>query len=635
MFLRNLTATFAAPCITALCWMALFSPYLAAQRPADVILHNGKILTVDKSFSIAQAIALQGNQIVAVGQNQQVMALSGPNTRVLDLKGRTVIPGIFDTHEHVYAGSESNYGGELSYDDFKLYPIDWAAVTTVQDVLNQVSGLMAKYKWKPGEWIQFAQSGTGATNSSVKIMTDGLSAKDLDKVTPDNPVVMGFNWPALNGLLANSKAIDIIWAEHGDFIKKYGRYWIDSTGRPEGHMESPATWLFLEPLPKPSPEILAALYTEYSQELNAQGVTGVATWMVPYAIDTYKLLESRGQALIRIAYGLERPFLPKNMDLAKGFKEIAKTLGTGTDLMWVDAISTGAIDGAGTRMCTSPPRVKAFSNLDDWWPMGQCLQDIEYRGAKGKAAPIQGNYFGEWLEVLARDGARLANQHAAGDRTVTMLLNTLEAQQKLSGPNWKPANGKGWGFDHCNMVNPADLPRAAKLGVIFSCSITVDQGAEIANAFGDKVANTFPSPFKSMMNAGVIAGLEQGDFMGIEQLITRKDENGKVWSPQDRLTREEALRTATWNGAAYALRQDKVGSLEIGKLADLVVLDKDYLTIPETSIHTIAPQLTMMDGKMVFAHPDFAAEYNLKMPGVTVATLQSLQARHKRGMSRR
>src|SRR3990170_3340658 len=108
MFLRNLTATFAAPCITALCWMALFSPYLAAQRPADVILHNGKILTVDKNFSIAQAIAIQGNRIAAVGQNQQVMTLSGPNTRVIDLKGRTVIPEIFDTHEHVYAGAEGN-----------------------------------------------------------------------------------------------------------------------------------------------------------------------------------------------------------------------------------------------------------------------------------------------------------------------------------------------------------------------------------------------------------------------------------------------------------------------------------------------------------------------------------------------
>lgn len=631
MFRRKLTATFAALCITGLCWMALFSPYLAAQQPADVILHNGKILTVDNNFSTAQAIAIRGTRIAALGQDQQILALRGPSTRVLDLKGRTVIPGIIDSHEHVYAGSESAYGGELDYRAFMLYPIDWSGVRSTQDVLNQVSAFVSKYQFRPGEWIHFASRGQN-TPEGVKIMTDGLTRSDLDKVTPNNPIVMAMNWPAINGLLANTKAIDAVWAEHGDFVKKYGRYWIDSAGQPDGHMESPATWLFLEHLPKPTPEVLAPLYTKFSQELNAQGITAVSTWMVPYAIAGYKLLEASGEALIRIGYGVERGFLPSNVDLTKGLTDYAAMIGSGSEKFWITSVSTGAIDGAGTRICSGQPRLQPFSVLDQWWPAGQCLQDIEYRGGKG--APITGNYFREWLLVMARDGVRLANEHTSGDRSVKMLLNTLQEEQQRRGPTWKPGNGRGWGMDHCVLVDPADLPRAAKLNIMFSCGVHIG-GDEYARSYGDKVANTFPAPLKSMFNNGLVATIETPGFDSVELAITRKDDKGKVWGGQERLTRGEALRAITIMPAHYFLKADQVGSLEVGKLADLVVLDKDYMTMPEDNISDLVPQLTMLDGRIVFAHSQFAQEYSLTGQGTTISTLEDLRKRRKPGMSRR
>src|ERR1043166_5715438 len=134
------------------------SRQLLAQQPADLIIHNGKIITVDKSFSIAQAMAVTGNKIAAVGTEEQVMAMSGPKTKVLDLKGRTVIPGMFHTHIHINDVAETNYGGYIGFEGMKAYPIAWGAVRTVQDALNQVRGVMDKYKFAPGEWIYFGDA---------------------------------------------------------------------------------------------------------------------------------------------------------------------------------------------------------------------------------------------------------------------------------------------------------------------------------------------------------------------------------------------------------------------------------------------------------------------------------------------
>lgn len=606
---------------------------LVAQQPADVVLHNAKVLTVDSNFSIAQAIAIRGNQVAAVGQNQQILAMAGPGTKVFDLKGRTVIPGTINSHMHIFDTAEVEYGGMIGFEKLTSYPMDWSGVNTVQDVLNQVKGQMDRYRFKPGEWIYFASKGTGVTHEGEKLMLDGLTRWDLDKVSPDNPVVMGMFWPNVNGILVNSKAIDLMWAQHADFIKKYGRFWIDSAGRPDGHIEAPANRVFLSALPKPRPEDVGPVYKAYALERLAMGNTAISTRLPDYAIEAVKWMESRGDWPVRFGYGLENYF-GNTTDLSKGLKDVGAQMGTGSDTFWVISSAPSAIDGSGSRSCSTQTRIAPVTELEKWWPNGQCLMDIEYRGAKG--APISANYVREWLEVGARDGVRLANTHAAADRTVKLALNLIEEMQQRLGPQ----AGRGWALDHCRMVDPADLPRAAKLGVMFSCSATLGTEGSEASAYGDKIAHTFPSPLKSMIQAGVVASLESASgntWQSLETVITRKDRNGKVWGAHERLTREEALRMATKNAAIYILKGDKLGSLETGKLADLVVLDKDYLTMPEDDIGDMQPQLTMVDGKIVFAHTQFAREYNVSAgPTTVVSTMKDLQASRKpSGISRR
>jgi predicted amidohydrolase YtcJ len=615
--------------VTALCG----SPLLA-QQPADLILHNGKILTVDKNFAIAQAVAVTGNKITAVGSDDQVLATAGPKTQKIDLKGRTVVPGLIDTHRHMYSAAEITYGGLVSEDGLRRYSVDWRGVKSKDDVLNQIKGLMDKYKFKPGQWIYFNNLimfiGPGGTEAQAKILYDDLNQWELDKVTPNNPVLLSMGVPDFNGFLLNKKAMDFVMGKYGDFVKKNGRFWVDAQGRPEGHLEPPASRLVLPFTYDRDPATLAIMYKKDMDEAAPMGLTTVTTRMPKDSVDAYKLLESRGELTFRIAYGLIEPFGTVT-DLQTGLKPYDKVIGTGSDKIWVSGMGPTAVDGSTSRACTDQKRSGTYSAIDSWFPMGQCHMDMEYRGSPKKAAPLQDNYFRNWVTASAREGIRFANVHVAGDRAVGTLLNAVEAVQKQFGPQ----STKNWAFDHCDMVNPKDFQRLARAGITMSCyvMVSVNGSAAIAQAYGDKVANTFPSPLKSMLDAGVKVVLESdsNSFLwdDIKTAITRKDRNGKVWAPQERVDRPTALRMLTSWASEYVLRPDQLGTIEPGKLADLVVLDRDYLTIPEDEIGKIQPQVTVFDGKIIYVHPEFAQEYNLRPPGALVATYKELTQRRK------
>jgi hypothetical protein len=271
-----------------------------------------------------------------------------------------------------------------------------------------------------------------------------------------------------------------------------------------------------------------------------------------------------------------------------------------------------------------------FGIIDSWWPVGQCHTDSEFKGAAGKAAPISASYFQDWLLTSGQYGVRLANTHVAGDRSVANILGIMEQVQKKYG-----SEVKSWAMDHCTLINPVDFPRAARLGVTFSCGpkYIVDVAPEAAKSYGDKVANTFVVPIQSMLDAGVKVVYESDrdsySWEDIELLMTRKDKSGKVWGPQDRVDRATALKMATRWAAEYVLKPDKLGSIEPGKLADLVVLDRDYMAIPVEEVSEIKPQITIFDGKIIYVHQRFADEYNLRPSGAVVSTHEDLLKRRR------
>ena len=451
--------------IVLLGWMVLSASWLAAQqKSADLIFHNGKVLTVDARFSVAQAVAVVGNEITAVGGDQDVMKLASPNTTVIDLKGRTVIPGLIDTHRHIFA---ANYDGTMTPEKMRQYPVDWRAVKTTGDVLNQVKGLMDKYKFKPGQWVfivsqglQIMGAGSGQ-ETQTKILFSDLNRWELDKVAPDNPMLMTLGTPDQNGMLINSKALDTIMDKYGDFLKRYGRLWLDASGRPDGHIEPPATRLVRNMTPGPDPADLGPQFKMTLDELAAMGITTVSTQLTDHLLEPYQWLESQGQMTVRLGYGRASDF-GAVVDLTQ-MRDLARLQGTGTDKIWVTSITAGAVDGAGSRTCMSVQRQTAFGAIDEWWPIGQCHMDSEYRGGGGAgvgAARTPANYFRDWVLESGNSGVRFANTHVGGDRSVSLMLSLADQAQKQGGPNAT----RGWALDHCSFVNPRDFKESRPLG---------------------------------------------------------------------------------------------------------------------------------------------------------------------------
>jgi len=634
---RKFLAGLAAPLLALIAWVTIGGPSATAQaQTADLILENGKVITVDNSFSIAEAVAVTGDKVAAVGSNDEVLKLKGPNTQVIDLKDRTVIPGLIDTHRHSYNYAEGSYGGLFTTKDLHRYNIDWRGVSSKDDVLNQIKNIMTEYKFKPGQWIYFNNelqffTRDGGTKAQATILYDDLNQWELDKVTPDNPALLSLGIPDFNGFLANKKAMDILFKEHGAFIKNNGRYWIDAAGRPDGHLEPPASRLALPYTYDRAPEVLSVLYKNQIDEESSMGLTEITGRLPQEAVNAYKLLESKGELNQRQGVGLIEPFgTITNLD--KGaLKKLGAEMGAGDDMIWTTGAGPTAVDGSTSRACTNQKRTGEYSAIDSWFPNGQCHMDIEYRGAAKRSAQFKDNYFRNWVSASARDGVRFANVHVAGDRAVGLMANEVEQLQAQYGPQAT----KGWALDHCDMVDPKDFARLGKLKITMSCYVltSIRGSAAIEEAYGDKVANTFPSPLKSMVDAGVRVVLESDSnsyvWQDIAAAVTRKDRNGKVWAPQERVDRPTALRMYTSWAADYVLKPDKIGTLEKGKFADLVVLDKDYLTVPDDGIQNITPQLTMVGGRIVFVHNDFASEYNLHPQGALISTYKDLVARRK------
>ena len=608
--------------------VAVFSVSLInAQQDADTILHNGKILTVDEQFSIAEAVAVRNDEFVAVGTNNDILRLAGPNTLRIDLKGRTVTPGLINTHVHLE--SPGGYGSDLPPALRKQYPLNFRTVRTKDDVLKQIEDVIAAFKIEPGEWVYFSGRPRG---DQAGLLYDELDRWELDKAAPDNPIALTGGIPVVNMLLINSKAIEKLWNKYGDFIETYGRYWIDDSGRPDGHLEAPAVRILLEDeefIPPPEPEDVAPLYRMNLEERIAVGNTVISGGLHTSSVRAYQWLEARGEMPLRYGYGVMSTFGIPGAD--RQFE-----MGSGTDMIWITSMSSRAVDGAGSRMCISIERdsdavaaaeggdsqMMGLSAVSGWWPRGQCLMDIEYGGGS-RGAAVKANYFNEWYAQVAQDGLRSANVHVSGNDSHSRVISQLERIDRAN-----PGSVRGWGMDHCTLIDPEDVLRAAKLGLMWSCSPLGegDRAPMIAAAFGEQVAHTYVAPIKSMLDAGINVSLE-GEWHGVENLITRKDPQGKVWGPDQRVDRETALRIATINGAVYVLKKDRLGSIEVGKLADLVVLDRDYMTVPEEEISETRSLMTMLGGKMVFLHTDFADEYNLSPEGALISTLEELEGR--------
>lgn len=575
------------------------SNVLSAELAADMVFYNGKILTAATEdpfkFSMVSAVALHVGKILAVGSDDEILKLAGTNTRRVDLKGKTAIPGLIDTHSHIDRYALQRFGKHV-----QEAPYFWLTQTsweTKAKGLAQLASMVAKVK--PGQWITLE---TDDFDKDLPVLFNEVTRFDLDKVTPNNPVYIHLTVQH-NHQLVNTLALQKLLQKHPKGLPGMKR---DARGIPTGFLKGIAAGaMFHEILPKPPVEALAPVYEEEMEYWVAKGTTTVSTRLPSYSISAYNFLENKGEMPVRIGYNPE--IVDNHHDPDAVLSRLGNVLGMGTDYLWITGVSTVNIDGVPNwgSACIE----KAYpreSKLAPLWryqlfgPHGECkLSDSDFSDR-------------EAILAANRHGLRVSNMHVAGDRVLTEYLDLLEEADKE-----RPLAGRRFAVDHCEFVTEEHARRAKKFGLMFSCGpgflyrgVNGPVGA-FGEIYGEKVAADVVVPIRRLIDSGLRTVMEVDNdqippFLNMEVLVTRKDQDGKVWGEHQRIDRREALYMYTRWAAEYVLKEKVLGSIEPGKWADLVVLDNDFLAVPEERMSDLRVLMTVVGGRIVYTEPGFA-----------------------------
>ncbi len=537
-----------------------------SKKPAaDVVLTNGVIHTVDEKNPSAQAVGIAGGRIAFVGTNDAAKTWMGDSTQVIDLGGKTVVPGFIDSHYHFQGVGQRAYNlnldGCTSLDEFLFRLKNWAANVPA------------------GEWIR----GRGWMEEDWPVKQFPTRA-ELDRVVPNLPVYL--NRADGHMAVVNSKALEMAGITASTPNPPGGEILKDAKGNPNGLLVDKAMGLVTKHIPSSSPEMQEKFALKANEVALAYGLTTIhdagSSWET---VNLWKRLYDDGKMQVRIYEFVRGPGADVDTLLQNGAQ-----IGLFDHHLTIRGIKI-SIDGAlGSRGAA------LLENYADENTRGLFLWQDDQVYPTIKAATEKG------LQVAI---------HAIGDAANRKVLDLYErafnelpaAQRKIAEPRFR--------IEHAQIVDPTDIPRFKKLGVIPSM--------EASHAIGDlhfavrrlglnRLAGAYAwrtfIEQGNYISGGSDAPVEEGNPM-IEfyASVARRDTTGfsaDGWHPELRMTRDEALKSLTIWGAMAAFEEDLKGSLTEGKLADLVVLDRDLMTAPENELFRTKVLMTMVGGKVVF-----------------------------------
>ena len=540
-----------------------------ASVPADMVLINGKVVTVETAQPEAQAIAIAGDKIAAIGSTADIKRHVGPNTQVIDLKGQLVIPGFIEGHGHFtgvgLAQLNLNLMNTQSWDEI---------VKMVADAAKTA---------KPGQWIYGRGWHQEKWTSRPEPNVEGFPVHhSLSKVSPDNPVVL--THASGHASFANAKAMELSKVtgqtpnpQGGDFLK-------DAQGNPTGLFRETASRLIRGGTGEPR---LAADEEEArqrrilelaSQEVLRKGVTSFQdAGSTTSDVDRMKRLIDDGKINVRLWIMLRM----NNQALAANLAKY-RTIDYANGFLTVRGIKK-SIDGA-------------------LGPRGAWLLE-PYSDKPGDTG-----HNTTTIEEI-REASKLAIQHgyqmcvhAIGDRANRETLDIFEEFYKAN-----PGKDLRWRVEHAQHLHPSDIPRFGKLGVIASMQGVhcTSDAPYVPARLGDKRSEEGAYVWQKLMKSGAVvsngtdAPVEDVDpIASFHSSVSRKIRDGSIFYPDQRMSRLEALKSYTLNGAYAAFEETSRGSLKPGKYADMVVLSKDIMTLPDDEIRSAAVLYTIVGGKV-------------------------------------
>lgn len=541
---------------------------MSVSRAADVVLVNGKIVTADPRFSIADAVAIKDGRFDAVGTTDDIEALAGEHTERVDLAGRTVLPGLIDTHAHVERAGLRKFVVQL--DDVRT--LDQA----LQRVADQVQRTPQGAWVRGGSWHPIAQL------AEKRFPTRA----ELDRIAPSHPVSL----PIGHFTIANSRALALAGVTCDTPDPDGGIIHRDAAGEPNGLLEERAEDLVNDLLPDWTEDERIEQVREAMAYFNAYGLTSAISAAVdPATFRVHAALRQRGEATLRISAmyaptGGLNPTLPLE-EWEQFFSRIGAISDFGDDWLSFSGIKL-QIDGGMTL------RTAAMRN---GYP-----HDPAYHGT----VVIEPERFNALVAIANRYNWRVG-VHAVGDAAVDCVLDAFEAADRE-----RSIRERRFIVIHGSLIQRDQMERAKRLGVRVDAQSTFlwDKAATVADYLGKDVADR-AFPMRTMIDVMGLDLVAQGTdypinllnpFVNMAVMITRRDRNGVTYGPAEAVTREEAIRLYTSAAARYAFAENRTGSIERGKLADLTVLSDDILTIPEDAIKDVKATRTIIGGRTVY-----------------------------------
>ena len=570
----------------------------------ELIVHNGTVLTLDAKDTVAQAVAIRDGKFLSVGTNDAVLKLAGPNTRRIDAKGQTIMPGIVNTHIHPNRQTLNVYFDQFP-EEVQNELRSSGRVTKPRDKADALAQISNAARSEKGKWVKVSGQRTDLVLHELRIA-------DLDAAVPDKPLLITLSgwwgiintkaltelkrrYPEVTGLVTMAPD-DAAVPDHAAASRRKGQS--SDEGKFTGHIMGAPFWLVREELiPKATSEFLAPYFAKFLKEqLVPAGMTTMSSRLSAHEIRAYRLADAKGELPMRIAFGHEvgrwNPIFERDMQ-----RVMTDIMGYGNDMMWLSSISIGIPDsnplqGAGA-ICSTFPKLQLRPG--EGFPDGVCLWDIDGDPTK------------ETMKSINRLGYRVGNTHTYGDLGLQMAIDTLE-EAKKERPLY-PLTA----LDHSQLFNPNVIKRSGEMGMIWSLNPGMFAGARsgaIEGTYGKEVANRMLSPVKSLLDAGALVWYEgeegtENPMNSLEILVTRQTARGYQLGEREKVDRRTALRIMTQYGAKYVLKEKELGSIEVGKFGDLIVVDKNPLdekAVPDSQLSDLIVNYTVVGGKVVFDH---------------------------------
>lgn len=538
----------------------------ADQRSPDLVLINGKVLTMDDRSSVVEALAVLDGRILSTGSNASVKSMVGTRTIVLDLAGKTVVPGLIDTHAHFKAAGLSEY------------VVTMGRAKTVAEALDGIKAFVAKKK--PGEWII-----GGAWHPPSQLAEKRyLTRQEIDGVAPNNPVYLRTvgHFSMANGMALQKAGIDKSTPDPSG-----GSFERDASGELTGVLVETAIERVEKAVPPWSEEDEVRQFKIAEGVLNSFGITSAVEGATEARdIRTLQKIAASGEATLRAGL-MFRPEPPAEMSAWEAVMSgNGATSGFGDD--WLKFAGIKIFYDGGMTLKTALTRDVYPDSNDGYHGIAQQTPER----------------LKQLVSICNRYNWRVG-VHVVGDLGIDHVLDAFEAADRE-----KSIRDRRFILIHASLIRPEQMERAHRLGVRidFQNVFMWDKAATVERFLGRAVADR-ALPTKTLIEKMGIENLGAGtDFpvnpinplLNMYIMVTRKDPNGNVYGASEAISREQALRLYTSSAARYTFEEARKGTLEPGKLADLVVLSADYATVSEDQIKDIKADVTIVGGKVVF-----------------------------------